>query len=140
MRGWGVRVLVVLTVLLCLGMGGYAGQVWWAKRIAERVFQEEARHPFRPFLDYSHDPKFVRCNRVWFQWDEAPWYGMYVEDKIYFKDGWVPRRTFYELLKLLTGEDLGNDPSVWEAWFRAHPDLVWDEKLKRLVERVPLRD
>jgi hypothetical protein len=47
---------------------------------------------------------------------------------------WIPRRAWYELLCLLTGADCGDDPSAWEAWFHAHPNLVWDEKLNRLVD------
>ena len=37
-------------------------------------------------------------------------------------------------MAILTGQNLGNDPSAWEAWFKAHPNLVWDPKQKRLVE------
>jgi hypothetical protein len=34
----------------------------------------------------------------------------------------------------ITGQDLGNNPDAWDAWFKAHPNLVWDEQQKRLVE------
>ena len=34
----------------------------------------------------------------------------------------------------MTGQDLGNDPDAWEAWFKAHPGLVWDPVRQRLVE------
>lgn len=37
----------------------------------------------------------------------------------------------------MTRLDLGNAPDAWEAWFRAHPNLVWDEKQKRLVNEKP---
>lgn len=47
---------------------------------------------------------------------------------------WTPRRVSYEILKLLSKQDLPNDPDAWEAWLKAHPNLVWDDKLKRLVD------
>lgn len=39
-----VRLAVVATALLCLGMAGYAGQVLWARRIAERLVSLEIRY------------------------------------------------------------------------------------------------
>ncbi len=35
---------------------------------------------------------------------------------------------------LLTGKDLGNDPALWEEWFKSHPNLIWDAQQRRLVE------
>ncbi len=62
-----------------------------------------------------------------------PWYGEITTYAPY----WIPRRMLYEFCKLMTLQDLGNDPNAWEAWFKAHPDLVWDEKLECLVEAAP---
>ena len=62
-------------------------------------------------------------------WKCTPWWGE-------FKDGaWIPRRYDYELLLVGTGQTLENNPSDWEEWFKAHRHLVWDEKLKRLVDQ-----
>ncbi|GEM_PF-5680581 len=46
------------------------------------------------------------------------------------------RRMRYELAKTCTGLDLGNNPDAWEAWFRVHPDLIWDAGQKRLLDPV----
>ena len=55
-------------------------------------------------------------------WSSLPWYGQF--DK---KCGWVPRRTFYECLVLLTGKDFPNSPDAWEEWMLNHPEEVrWD--------------
>ena len=44
---------------------------------------------------------------------------------------------FREALIMRAGFDLGDDPDTWETWFQTHPNLVWDEKRKRLVETNP---
>ena len=48
------------------------------------------------------------------------------------------KRTYYELFKSMATQEMGNDPDVWEAWFKTHPNLVWDDKQKRLVEPKPV--
>ncbi len=126
-----VRGGVLLTALLCLGTAGYAGQVWWARRVAHTGFMMEL-NPWRaPQL-----PPGVCWQEVWLvhvlhSWREAPWYGQGC------KGVWIPRRAYYELLRDDCGIDPGNTPSAWDAWLDAHPDRVWDENRKRLMERKP---
>ncbi len=116
-----VRLGVVLTALLCFGMAGYAGQIWWAKRVIS---------PFvKGFAGKTPDQKSAVLQKVPFEWRSHPWHGSW---KPGF--GWLPRRIYYEYLKQTTGLDLGNSPDAWEAWFKAHPNLIWDERLRRLVE------
>ena len=74
-------------------------------------------------------------------WETCPWYGRQVFNDVSDErwKTWLamprwPRSAYYELAKLLTGQDLPNDPDAWKAWFKAHPNLVWDNKQKRLVE------
>ncbi len=43
-------------------------------------------------------------------------------------------------MKLISGVDVGNDPGAWEAWFKAHPHLVWDEQKGRLAEKKTKAD
>ncbi len=72
-------------------------------------------------------------------WRRAPWWGEWVSDpavNIFSGERrrvWLPRRFYYERLKALSGEDVGADPSAWENWIIAHPNLVWDEKQGRLM-------
>ena len=128
MRRWLVRSLVVLTALLCLGTVGYAGQVWWARKIARAVIEDPSNG-----WPSAHSVPPENCLQ---EWREIPWYGMThpFTSSNGFCPAWIPSRTGREILVLLTGVDLGSDPDAWEAWFKDHPNLVWDEKLKRLVE------
>ena len=161
---WFPRALVVLTVLVCLGVGGYAGQVWWARRMAEDIITTTFSIPgfnlVQPGLDLDWPHSLKK------EWGDVPWYGRFgcfgvnfhtIQKKAIMGrpasgvigtthsspyihlNSWVwhPRRTYFEVLKLMTGESLPNDPSAWETWFETHPDLVWDEKRKRLVEPKP---
>jgi hypothetical protein len=64
-------------------------------------------------------------------WKLTPWHGDFYGRNL---KRWKPRRTYFEFFRRITAADLPNTPSAWEAWFKAHPNLVWDEKLKRLVE------
>ena len=109
-----VRSLVVLTALLCLGMAGYGGQVWWAKELAA-----EFRYSFLEGADDPSPSKHVLV-RVW---KTVPWYGevapraapsMFSGERA--GRSWMPRRTYYELMKRRTARDLGNDPGAWEKW------------------------
>ena len=138
---WAVRSLVVLTALLCLGTAGYAGQAWWARRQAHDLVDGYEGPGWLCIALEMTAPGGRRdaYSAVWFgnriaEWRSKPWYGTWRQ---FF--GWCPRRTFYEALRLLTAQDFGNDPDAWEAWFKAHPDLVWDDKLKRLVDKPQLR-
>jgi len=128
-----IRIVVILTALLCLGLAGYEVQVWWAGRVARKVLP--ILHPFEDLpkgttpvsciLGCIHDAR------------RLPWYGRWYG----FKHGpavWMPKRTYSELLRLTTGQDFGENLDTWEAWLKAHPDLIWDEKLKRLVEGKPM--
>ena len=67
-------------------------------------------------------------------WRSMPWQG-WIEARDPNRKEWHPKRFYYEFFVLLTGQHLGNDPDAWEAWFKAHPNLIWDEKQKRLVDR-----
>ena len=147
---WFVRALVVLTVLLCLGTAGYMGQVWWAKRVAEDNCLLKSFFLYGKFLGRCPPPFWERGDKApsyYFEWWRSdPWYGSW-ETTSTTKNGvpviqrhWIPRRTHYEVLKNETGLDFGNDPDAWEAWFKAHPNLVWDDKRKRLVEGPPIPD
>ena len=124
---WLPRVLVGLTTMLCLGTAGYFGPTWWARRVAGKMYSTD--------LALALSRNAVKGNeRAAFQifllgWREDPWCGYPAPGII-----WYPRRTRYELAKLATGLDLGNDPDAWMAWFKAHPNLIWDYHLKRLVE------
>ncbi len=140
---WVVRSLVVLTALLCLGVVGYFGQVWWASHLASK------RYPIFHFeivtagittggetvlgLGFS-DPKpdAILASHLR-MWRRTPWYGSY--EPLGTGICWIPPGYYLDMLKRVTGQDLPNNPDVWEAWFNTHPNLVWDEKLKRLVDK-----
>ena len=127
------RALVILTALLCLGVGGYAGQVEWARHVARdelRRFEHPTRHAIQ-----GADLSLARILKGWM---ETPWYGhrsrppsqgtlgdlspMFLFVR-YDDSAWIPRRAYRELAVLVAGEDLGNDPAKWESWLKAHPNL-----------------
>ena len=120
---WLPRALVVFTVLICLGVGGYAGQVWVVRMSASDAVERGRKIG-----------RFEDLQSICGIWRKTPWYGFWFWDG---EHGWWPRRSHYEILKMLTGLDLGNDPAAWEAWIKAHPNLVWDEKRKQLVDAPP---
>ena len=125
MKRLAVRLSVVLTALLCLGVFGYAGQVWWAKRTSSLILikiREPAIHSKGPYVTRFVDDDYVS------RWKDCPWYGQW------HRGAWLPRRAYYEKAMTLTGQSLPNSPIVWQAWFKAHPDLVWDRQQMRLVE------
>ena len=124
---WIARGLVVGTILVVLGVGGYVGQVWWAKRISlnpKGMINPEA-------LGMSPSNSFLHMVNYWKQ---MPWYGDVEPFSKTAMFAWVPRRECYETMKRVTGLDLGNDPSSWEEWLKAHPNLVWHRKQKCLVD------
>ena len=128
---WLIRSLVVLTTLLCLGTAGYAGQVLWAKRVAAEPWIVTGTTPYGlertradTALMWESDPTRAGLIRTW---RSLPPWGAWWDGR------WYPRRAYYEALKRWTGQSLPNDPSVWEAWFRDHPDLVWDDEQKQLT-------
>ena len=141
---WIPHILIVSTALICLGIGGYAGQVWWAKRLAS-----ELSAPWQNGGDISHhcgDGTYFRTWRTCPQWgmwttwfyyqSESPADGDFSSDArgMAYDYCWVPRRTYYELLLNTVDADLGNDPDIWEVWFKRHPNLIWDEKRRQLTE------
>ena len=160
-RPWIVRFLVVLTVLLCLGTGSCVWEARCAERIASRLVEQvENRQKAMagtPSGDFDWSAGFW-SDVVWEDylqhWRLEPWYGRR-GDQLFFKChreqgyemrgelmsvsmdgvGWVPRRSYPALLRKVTGADLPNDPAAWEAWFQAHPRLVWDPKQRRLVDK-----
>ena len=131
------RALVAGTVLVCLGVGGYAGQVWWARRLADEIARSADLDRHHPWMEEGlpdiAGPRFApdKARLILAEWRNCPWHGWW----FCLEHFWIPRRYSYERLKVLAGQDLGNDPDAWEAWFKAHPDLVWDGKRKRLVDR-----
>ena len=129
------RVGVVMTALLCLGVAGYAGQVWWAKRVAMERMSSTAYDDIaglgQPAPVAISRQKRSEASRLLASWSDSSWHGDWKEG------GWWPRQGYYERLRIITGLDLPNDRSAWEAWFKAHPDLVWDDNLKQLVQRKP---
>ena len=150
------RTIVALTVLVCLGAGGYAGQVWWAKRGASKVVA------FLTSIKPTETEKLL-ANTDWAltiqkEWDAIPWYGRLDTNGINLRKitdknvsgnqtyatgigpdqgRWYPRRLCLEVLNALTGESLPCDSDACKSWFKAHPNLVWDEKKHRLVDAPP---
>ncbi len=131
------RLAVFVTGLLLLCVGVYFGQVWWARHLAKEVAS-------RPWIVRGFS-KHV-SGEIW-RWRETPWYG-----ELNLSPGmllalhkrrtslwtlWYPRRCQGEFFALMTGQDLPCDPDAWEAWFKAHPNLVWDPKQERMVEPGP---
>ena len=140
MRSRIPKVLVGLTALTCLGVGGYAGQVWWARRMAARVTDPK---------DLGHRRVLGQCRlgHYFSTWRECPTWGRWSETFDYYKsnDGssyflklghrcWIPRRTYWEALRIVFGQDFGDDPDLWEAWFESHSHHIWSEKRKQWVE------
>ena len=121
----GVRVAVALTGLLCLWTAGYAGHVWWARRIAE---DDDYRYQVGIRIHWGDYEYFID------RWRTCPWYGCDSEYQV----GWITRRVYFESLKSVTRQDFPNNPDVWEAWFKVHPNLHWDDKRKGLVDGEPL--
>jgi len=127
-KSWLVRFRIVLAALLCLGVAAYAGQMWQAKRVAS--IRAALWGMQIPLTRYRSDAeKFGELLR---EWRRSSWHGKWFRGS--GKLRWIPRRTHYEEMKLITGQDLGNDPAAWESWFKTHPNLVWDERQKRLAE------
>ena len=136
-----IRMGVVLTALLGLGTAAYTGQVWWARRVGSSGIRVDPPHAHpcftAPFMDFRawwsafpHGKRSrVTPSGLVDLWIECPWYGYRGECYL-----WVPRRSYFECLRSLSGQSLPNDPFAWKAWLKAHPNLVWDETLKRLVE------
>ena len=118
---WLPRSLVILTAIFCLGVGGYAGQAWLSR------MEAKVDRNFRTFGGYPDRKEALDALR---SWRATPWYGEWIGESPF----WYPRGHHVEYLRLVIGGDLGNDPDAWEAWFRAHPNLLWDEKRERLVE------
>jgi len=129
-----IRILVFLTSSLLLAMAVFGGQVWWARRLATIALQQ-------PVI-IENKESLIRS------WEAHPWCGIYGEKLPNYRGflgwpahlslgrkTWIPRRTYYELLKLTTGQDLGNDPSAWRTWFKNHPNLRWDKSQKWFVDR-----
>ncbi len=141
-----VRFLVGLTVLLCLGVAGYTTQVCWARRLAlrsvERISSICMKEPH-----YAPDSKEIEVYLC--AWGNAPWCGEWEIGSFQYpafvggdgfimeRSAWIPRRTYYELCRAVTGQSLPYDQRAWETWIQAHPHLVWDSKQKRLVESKP---
>ena len=130
------RSLVILTALVCLGTAGYAGQVWWARTVVEEYYP--VFNYWTPTMSGAVVAGAPEARDIALTfWKGAPWYG----ERVWFyrpkrmRWTWIPRRYYREFLVLLTGQDSGGDPGAWEAWFKAHPNLVWDPKLNRLVDR-----
>ncbi len=118
--------MVILTALLCLGVAGYAGQVWWARRMAGhcRLIYSEYGHAMDIAGRWYWIPRAGGCyedgkpfNHPGYggYWKTIPSYGLF------YGGSWFPRRTFYEAIKLNTTIDLGNDPDAWQAHLGAHP-------------------
>jgi hypothetical protein len=80
-------------------------------------------------------PKFTEVFREMGVWSQAC--GAFVSGCVVIRGEmtWMPRRGYYEFFRLATAQDLQAIPDAWEAWFMAHPNLVWDEKQMRLVDR-----
>jgi hypothetical protein len=140
MRGKATVLLaVLLTAFLCLGTVGYAGQIWWARRL---VLKYPIPFPMSCWGGREKDEVAVLSSIN--LWRSTPWWGVWTcdnNDEVFAKRRtyvWVPRRFYLERLKSVSPEDVGDNPSAWEAWFKAHPNLIWDEKQKRLVEPKPV--
>jgi len=135
-KRWSVRLAVVLTALLCLGVAGYVGQTRRGERIASLFVDTYGAYP--PTWNRNACPEPSVSDVVW-RWRRCPWYGECVNVPLQSGTNytWVPRSAYLAYAVKITGLDLGNDPSAWEVWFQTHPNLVWDERLKRLVEPRP---
>ena len=102
-------------------VAAWIAQAAWASHVAERCVLEE--------IEASPDVN-ESCARALAKWRTVPWWG--VRDPQF---GWVPRRAYWDLFRKMTGQDLPADPMAWSAWLTAHPHLVWDGNLKRVVEK-----
>lgn len=130
--------LIVVLSLELFGYAGYLGQVWWARQIALKYWMSWLK-------EHDDHPEWKRAQpidqellEIWIpdkisEWTSTPWYGSKLHSEHWYE--WHPRRYSYELLKLWVDKDLGNNPTSWEKWFKAHPALVWDKKKNQLVER-----
>ncbi len=150
------RILIAVLVLEVLAYGGYLGLIWRARHVAQRwVDDGHDQHLIcfatfgPPVLDSEDGGNHIEFVDAW---REIPWYGTWSN-----RYGYEPKRSRFEYLKLVTGQNLHNDPSVWknwlnqtdeaywdgkrlvswDAWFKANPDRIWDDRLKRLVYRNP---
>ena len=130
--------MVGLTMGLCLGLTGYIGQVHWARQVGSDEGFECHTDQGELVIDWCGMGTPIEYFLS--AWRNCPWYGHRRVDHEGPTEGqseafyWIPRRAYYECLVKMTGLTLSNDPATWEAWFKAHPSLVWDEKQKRLME------
>ena len=141
---WLVRTGVALTALLCLGVAGYAGQVWWAREVAKKlpsplyetgILRVRDRTTFQEDDTLEEDEDYACILSTWKTW---PWHGRFELSRFITvrTNAWIPRRAFREVLTAHFGVDLGDDPSAWESWIRSHPILLWDKQEKRYVARA----
>jgi hypothetical protein len=132
---WLVRPLVVLTALLCLGTAGYVGQVWWAKHLAQRLFfySGKYRGPMILTSDGGIHRELLQARLS--DWRNAHDSNL-VGDEITMIEAprWLTSKVWHQYFMEVTGQALPNAPDAWEAWFKAHPNLIWDEKRKLLLE------
>lgn len=134
MRKWTPRFLVLLCALLALGTATYFWQASMAKKVGHEMYLDwSANGPRAKQMSKDGLPYVVIGDQL-AQWRLYPWFGIPGADT---KHLWIPKRSFHVFFMKMTGKTLPNDPDAWEAWFKAHPDLIWDEKRKRLVETPP---
>ncbi len=134
MKPWLARSLLALTSLLVMGVAGCAGQVWWSKRVANSAYGGICAFDEN---SYGASPYCMGSEGFFAAWRGCPWWGSLGENPRAGGLRWHPRRIYLEHVRHISGLDLPNDPDACEAWFRLHPDLVWDEKQKRLVDQIP---
>lgn len=125
------RALVVLTVLVVLCVGGYAGQVWWARHKAYQTYES-----FANGMTMKEEEFWISYATI--AWRDASWRPVHTYSPIKGHGiRWLPPRYYYEVLRLITGEDFSNDRAAYEAWFKTHSDYRWDWKRKRLTAFQP---
>lgn len=141
-----IRSLLLLTAALCLGLAGHTAQSWWAKRLAGKVCVTSRSRSYDALGrivcikdsilgvagDKGRDAAPLLKSLVE-DWRKTPWWGAYTSHH-----GWMPRRTYHEVLGRLTEKTLPSDPAAWEAWLAGQQGLVWDATLERVVPGTPL--
>ncbi|GEM_PF-1126001 len=125
-----VRWLVGVTVAACLLTAAILAERWQARRIASGdaywiVFDQGGLG-----IGWCDVPPNCGGGEELLlpSWRNCSWVG--------FRAGktWIPRSAYPEILARITGQRLPDDPAAWDVWLAAHPDLVWDEGTRRLVE------
>lgn len=133
------RLVMALSALLCLGGLGYVAYVGWARKQARVYWDTMLANPQPLSRQLDGHARLHQHLRDWAStWERCPWHGEFSGDWVPWHRNrpgyWLPKRQFYETLQLMIALPIPEDAGAFARWLDEHPNLVWDDTLKRVVE------